>query len=104
VRDPGRRAVGRARAARAPASQPHALARQVGELAAWLRGSPLAPGATAIHLPGEPERIAARERTRDGIPLPRRTFAALAGCARALGVAAFDEAGGGVPGGARGAP
>jgi LDH2 family malate/lactate/ureidoglycolate dehydrogenase len=68
-----------------------ALARQVGELAAWLRGSPLAPGAPAIYLPGEPERVAARERTRDGIPLPRRTFAALSACARSLGVPAFDQ-------------
>lgn len=67
-----------------------ALRRQVGELAAWLRGSPLAPGASGIHLPGEPERIAARERARDGIPLPRRTIEALAACARALGVDALD--------------
>ncbi|MFO1314433.1 MAG: malate/lactate/ureidoglycolate dehydrogenase [Burkholderiales bacterium] len=78
-----------------------ALARQVGQLAAWLRGSPLAPGATGIHLPGEPERITARERTREGIPLPRRTLAALADCARALGVVAFDEAAGAAAGGAK---
>ena len=77
-----------------------ALARQVGQLAAWLRGSPLAPGADAIHLPGEPERIAARERSRDGIPLPRRTVDALAACARSLSVAAFD----GVSGPAGGRP
>jgi uncharacterized oxidoreductase len=67
-----------------------ALRRQVSELAAWLRGSPPAPGASGIFLPGEPERIAAAERTRDGIPLPRRTVDALLACARGLGVDAFD--------------
>lgn len=67
-----------------------ALARQVGELAAWLRGSPLAPGASGIFLPGEPERLSAAQRSRHGIPLPRRTVDALAACARGLGVAAFD--------------
>lgn len=69
-----------------------ALARQVGELASWLRGSPLAPGASAIFLPGEPERVAAAERLRDGIPLPRRTLDALSACARSVGVDAFDLA------------
>lgn len=67
-----------------------ALQRQVGELAAWLRGSPLAPGASGIFLPGEVERITAQQRARDGIALPRRSFDALRSCARALGVAAFD--------------
>lgn len=67
-----------------------ALARQVGELAAWLRASPLAPGASGIHLPGEPERLAAAERARDGIPVPQRTLDALSACARSLGVDAFD--------------
>lgn len=67
-----------------------ALQRQIAELAAWLRGSPLAPGASGIYLPGEPERIAAAERRRDGIPLPRRTLDALRDCAHALGVDAFD--------------
>lgn len=67
-----------------------ALQRQVGELATWLRGSPLAPGALGIFLPGEPERLTAAERARDGIPLPRRTFDALSACARGLGVDAFD--------------
>ena len=67
-----------------------ALQRQIAELAAWLRGSPLAPGASGIHLPGEPERIAAAERGRDGIALPRRTLEALRRCAQALGVGAFD--------------
>lgn len=68
------------------------LARQIGQLAAWLRGSPLAPGADAIHLPGEPERLRAQERSRAGIPLPRPTLEALGACARGLGVRAFDEA------------
>lgn len=68
-----------------------ALAQQVGQLAQWMRGSPVATGADAIHLPGEPERIASRARTQGGIPLPRRTLDALAACARQLGVAAFDD-------------
>jgi uncharacterized oxidoreductase len=57
------------------------FARQVERLAAWLRGSPPARGGTGIHLPGETERIAARERERLGIPLPRRTLDALQACA-----------------------
>jgi len=64
---------------------PADLARQVERLAAWLRGSRPAAGADAIHLPGEPERIAARERDRAGVPLPLRARQALAGCARSRG-------------------
>ena len=69
-----------------------AFAEQVRKLAAWVKGSPRQAGATGIWLPGEPERVTARERARDGIPLPARTRDALAACARAQGVADFDEA------------
>lgn len=69
-----------------------ALADQVARLAAWLRGSPAQPGASGIHLPGEPERTTAQRRLREGIPLPGPTREALAHCARTLGVPAFDEA------------
>ena len=76
------------------------FARQVERLAAWLRASPPAPSSAGIHLPGEPERIAARERERLGIPLPRRTRDALQACAVHLHVPDADfvascEAGGG---------
>ncbi len=57
------------------------FAQQVERLAAWLRASPSAPGGTGIHLPGEPERIVARERDRLGVPLPQRTLDALQACA-----------------------
>jgi LDH2 family malate/lactate/ureidoglycolate dehydrogenase len=53
------------------------LARQVAALEAWLKASPLQPGSSGIHLPGEPGGTA-RERQRDGIPLARRTCEALA--------------------------
>ena len=76
------------------------FARQVERLAAWLRASPPAPSSSGIRLPGEPERIAARERERLGIPLPRRTRDALQACAASLHVSGTDfvascEAGGG---------
>ncbi len=45
-----------------------------------------------IRLPGEPERITARARSRTGIPLPRRTRDALAAAGRAVGSDAFDRA------------
>jgi uncharacterized oxidoreductase len=64
-----------------------ALAAQVASMAAYLRGSPLQPGATGIHLPGEPERITARERQRAGIPMARRTCEMLAAAGREVGVA-----------------
>jgi uncharacterized oxidoreductase len=63
-----------------------ALAQQVQSLAAWLRSSPLAPGAERIMLPGEPERETAREREANGIPLPASVAGDLAACARELGV------------------
>ena len=66
------------------------FARQVERLAAWLRASPPAPASAGIHLPGEPERIAARERERLGIPLPRRTRDALQACAARLHVGGVD--------------
>jgi len=57
-----------------------AFADQVERLAAWLRASPPATEGAGVLLPGEPERIAARERARLGIPLPRRTLDALQAC------------------------
>jgi uncharacterized oxidoreductase len=63
-----------------------ALALQVERLGAWLKASPGREGASVL-LPGEPERITARERELSGIPLPRRTREALYACARDLGIA-----------------
>lgn len=64
---------------------------QVERLAVWLRGSPRDDAVDGIHLPGEPERATAMVRRRDGIPLPRRTFDALAGAARGVGCDSFDR-------------
>ncbi len=69
-----------------------AFEQQVARLAAWLRESPQQAGGSSIHLPGEPERATARERNRDGVPLPRTTRDALAACARSVGVDAFERA------------
>jgi len=62
-----------------------ALAQQVERLSAWLKASPASQG-SSILLPGESERIMARERERNGIPLARRTREALGACARDLGI------------------
>jgi uncharacterized oxidoreductase len=64
--------------------------RQVARLAAWLRASPAAPSGPGILLPGEPERLAAAERERLGIPLPRRTLDALQACAARFPAANVD--------------
>ena len=68
-------------------------------LTAWLRASPPAPSGGGIHLPGEPERLAARERERQGIPLPRRTREALQACAVHFRVAYVDFVASCAPGG-----
>jgi hydroxycarboxylate dehydrogenase B len=68
------------------------LARQVDALAAWLKASPPRAGGTGIHLPGEPERLTAREREERGIPLPKRTCDALVAAARGLGMAGKEFA------------
>jgi uncharacterized oxidoreductase len=67
-----------------------AFARQVDQLSAWVKASPRRPGGTGVRLPGEPERITARERERSGIPLPCPTREALCACARELGIAGED--------------
>jgi uncharacterized oxidoreductase len=59
---------------------------EIAKLAAWVRGSPVAPGAPGVMLPGEPERRAAAERTRLGIPLAPATLAALEQCGAQAGV------------------
>jgi uncharacterized oxidoreductase len=63
-----------------------ALEREIATLAGWVRASPPANPGGRILLPGEPERLAAAERDREGIPLPRRTIAALDASATTLGL------------------
>ena len=65
-----------------------AFARQLEQLAAWLTASPRRDGADIL-LPGEPERISAREREANGIPLAWSTREALLDCARSLGIPEF---------------
>jgi uncharacterized oxidoreductase len=71
---------------------PAEFARQVERLAAWLRASPPAEPGGRVQLPGEPERATARERESLGIPLPDRTRATLAACARKVGAGTDVEA------------
>ena len=67
-----------------------AFARQVDRLSAWVKASPPRQGGAGVRLPGEPERITARERESSGIPLPRRTCEALQACAGDLGIDGSD--------------
>jgi len=62
------------------------LGPEIERLAAWVRASPPMTGCGDISLPGEPERRVADERTREGIPLARKTIESLNGVARALRV------------------
>jgi LDH2 family malate/lactate/ureidoglycolate dehydrogenase len=61
--------------------------------AAALKALPAAPGAVEVMLPGEPERRARAQRSRDGIPLPADTLRELAQVAAALGIAPLEAAG-----------
>ncbi len=63
-----------------------ALPDQIRRLSEWVRASPPMPGRDAIALPGEPERRIAAARTRDGIPMPRRTLELLAASVQPLGI------------------
>jgi uncharacterized oxidoreductase len=67
------------------------LAAQVGSLARWLRESPLARDDEPVLLPGEKERLTARERMRDGIPLAPSTCEALRTSGRRAGSDAFER-------------
>ena len=68
-----------------------ALAAQIQQLAAWLRASPPRAGGTGVYLPGEPERVTARERGQKGIPLSPGTRDALRACARRVDATSFDR-------------
>jgi hydroxycarboxylate dehydrogenase B len=55
-------------------------------LTEYVRSCPLAEGATAITLPGDPERAAKQQRQAHGIPIPDGTWALIAKTAAELGV------------------
>jgi uncharacterized oxidoreductase len=53
---------------------------------AFLKGTKtVAPGGEIL-IPGEPETRTRAERTKNGVPLPEDTWAALVACAREVGV------------------
>ena len=62
------------------------LEAEIERLAGWVRASPPAADAEPISLPGEPERRIAQARSRDGIPMPRRTLEQLDAVASSLGI------------------
>jgi hydroxycarboxylate dehydrogenase B len=63
---------------------------QASRLAEFIRATPRVPGAHAILLPGDPERISHQRRSVDGIPLDANLRAKLAQLARRLGVPSLD--------------
>ncbi|HVE48171.1 MAG TPA: malate/lactate/ureidoglycolate dehydrogenase [Casimicrobiaceae bacterium] len=54
------------------------LDEEIARLAAWVKASPRMPTSDSILFPGEPERRTAAIRSKDGIPMPLGTLAALA--------------------------
>jgi uncharacterized oxidoreductase len=64
---------------------------QITSLAVWLRGSPRAKDDEPILMPGEPERITAAEREREGIPLSPGTCSALVEAGKRVGSDAFAK-------------
>ena len=63
-----------------------AFKQRMDALIGQIRAAPLAPGADAIHLPGELEYRRAEERRRDGVPIEAGRFDALAALGRELEV------------------
>lgn len=59
---------------------------QIDALSAWLKGSPSVDPAAPVQMPGEPERVSAAKRQRDGIPLPAGTVQELVEAALSVGV------------------
>jgi LDH2 family malate/lactate/ureidoglycolate dehydrogenase len=51
------------------------------------------PGAGPVLVPGEPDRLEAERRTREGIPLNSRTVDALRALSATLGVSALELSG-----------
>jgi uncharacterized oxidoreductase len=67
------------------------LEAQITSLAVWLRGSPRAKDDEPILMPGEPERITAALRERDGVPLSPGTCKALVEAGKRVGSDAFAQ-------------
>jgi hydroxycarboxylate dehydrogenase B len=63
---------------------------QASRLAEFIRATPRIPGADAILLPGDPERISLERRSVDGIPLDTNLRAKLAQLAQRLGVPSLN--------------
>jgi uncharacterized oxidoreductase len=59
---------------------PEAFHRQVAELFAFVRATPLAAGAKEILLPGEPEARTERERRLHGVPIEEETWRQIQAC------------------------
>lgn len=62
-------------------------------LAGEVRREPALDGDRPVLVPGDPEKRTHAERARDGVPLPRRTIAALDTLAGRLGIASLTERG-----------
>jgi LDH2 family malate/lactate/ureidoglycolate dehydrogenase len=61
--------------------------RRMAKAAREVRGVARSPGVERVYLPGEREALAALERRRDGVPVPREVLDELAATGRALGIA-----------------
>jgi hydroxycarboxylate dehydrogenase B len=59
---------------------------EIGELLAYVKAAPTAPGAAAIMYPGEPEAAAQQRREREGVALDEGTWQAILTLAGELGV------------------
>ena len=66
---------------------PEEFVRYAESIAERLKAIPPAPGFSEVLVPGEPEARTRAARSRDGIPLPERTWEAIEETARELGVA-----------------
>jgi ureidoglycolate dehydrogenase (NAD+) len=66
---------------------PGAFAREADRLVAVLKALPRNPGTAEILVPGERGARSYEKRSRDGVPLPRRTADELARVAEKLGIA-----------------
>ncbi len=64
--------------------------RQVDQLVSYVKSARPQPGGPPVMVPGEPDRLEAARRSRDGIPLNRRTVEALQSLCATLGVSARE--------------
>jgi hydroxycarboxylate dehydrogenase B len=64
---------------------------EVGQLCSFVRDCPRIEGVNEVQLPGDPERRALAERSRDGVPLDEGNWRQLTALAEKLGVKFCDE-------------